>query len=793
MKNSKLIIAFTILFVMLLIPITTKAETVQTGKFKYMPAFENVAEETYYYSDDYFKQSGKEDNEHLLAMSFNLAISTFEIQNYSYSKDLLEEIGFKDIKAEDMKEKPTLETIGTVMAHKEIDGHSIIAVAIRGEKYDSEWGNNFIVGKEGNAKGFNDSSKKVIKRVKDYIKENDLDDVKIWMVGYSRAGTIADLTGVYINKHLQEFNTTTDDLFIYTFEAPAASIDETKYDNIYDIKCVNDLIPWVYPSEWGFHTNGKVIEIGESETLKTYIGSSEQVEHSDIEMQEFYSQFFGWLTNRLSREVYAENLDEPVSKLLDIYFSKSTEDRTKLIKFFTEDVKTELLDNEENKVKLVGKVWAAAGHNSDYLYHDITDTIIEIIDGVKDSENGSVLTDEEYDFLKNSLYPIIRTLGPIILDDSNYYEGINYEEYYHQYAEDYYLSDEEMGAKYGKISGFSNGYDDGFTGNEKNELSYEENNEYGPDYFEVFKNNYIEAYLEGYELGFAHKDDLVAKAKYDATERAKDSGYYAGSHNEESIPYNEDLWKEEWMTEEYLNAYNEEYEIVYLEAYEEGKKNPVTEEEEELHEELSLYHVISLIKNMKTIMNKHYPQENLKLVHSLDSYYKPYYFTDGENQTIDVDQENESLTIKTSGHLEKLIKVQVDGKDLDETDYKLESGSTILTIKPDYLKTLSEGEHTLKLVYIDNTLETKLTIKNGINQEPTDVEKQQGSINQELDGKTDNPDNITINNIPKDDIPNIPKNDGKRDNPKTGDDIGIYIAFAILGTMGILAAIVVKE
>ena len=105
--------------------------------------------------------------------------------------------------------------MGMVIAHKEVAGKNLIAVAIRGEKYDSEWGNNFIVGKSGNAKGLNDSSIKVINRIKKYIQNNHLDNNKIWIAGYSRAGTIANLTGVYINNHLDEFNTNADNLYIY--------------------------------------------------------------------------------------------------------------------------------------------------------------------------------------------------------------------------------------------------------------------------------------------------------------------------------------------------------------------------------------------------------------------------------------------------------------------------------------------------------------------------------------------------------------------------------------------------
>ena len=81
MKIFKTLMAIILILSIVLLPLVTNAETVLTGKFKYMPAFEAESEETYYYSDNYFAQSGTIQNNHLLAMSFNLAISTFEIGN----------------------------------------------------------------------------------------------------------------------------------------------------------------------------------------------------------------------------------------------------------------------------------------------------------------------------------------------------------------------------------------------------------------------------------------------------------------------------------------------------------------------------------------------------------------------------------------------------------------------------------------------------------------------------------------------------------------------------------------
>ena len=711
MKKSYIVL----LLIIMMIPIFASAETVKSGKFKYMPAYEEAKEEVYYYSDDYFRQSGKVDNEHLVGMSYNLAISTFEIRGYSFSKALLEDIGFKDITAEEMEEKPTLSSIGTVIAHKEVDNSNLVVVAIRGEKYDSEWGNNFIVGESGNAKGFDDSSKKVIDRLKTYISKNNLDNVKVWIAGYSRAGAIANLMGVYINNNLDEFKTTANDLYIYTFEAPAASKDTNTYDNIYNVKSINDFIPFVYPVEWGFQNNGKEIKLGESKTLTTYIGLEEINEYKEVEMNTFYGQFFSWLTSRLSRDLYYREIEGPVSQLFDIYFSKSETDREKFLNFFMEDVKAELIDNTENFGPIKSKAWSVMGHNSDYLYESISKDIVNVMNSVRNSSNGQVISDEEYKTITESINPLLRVLGPIIIDDTNYYEGVDYDYYYTREAEDYNLTDEEMGQKYGKVDGFYQGYEDGFHGNTKDENSYGTGSEYGPDYDSAYASAYIASYLEGYQLGSSHKDDLVAKGKYDGSKDIYERGLYDGTYGGDRIDYDKDFYEEDWMTQEYIDAYNAAYKEEYNRGYDEGLKNPVEEEDDFIPLE-SLYHFASLIKNAKMIRQEHFPQENLKLIHNYDSYYTPYDLTEGANQTIDNgDKQEDNLTVKTSAHLEKLIEVQVDGNTLSKNDYDMRNGSTIVTLKDSFLKTLKPGVHKLTLIYTDGVVETNFNVEKSSN------------------------------------------------------------------------------
>ena len=44
----------------------------------------------------------------------------------------------------------------------------------------------------------------------------------------------------------------------------------------------------------------------------------------------------------------------------------------------------------------------------------------------------------------------------------------------------------------------------------------------------------------------------------------------------------------------------------------------------------------------------------------------------------------------------------IDGVLVDPSNYTVVEGSTVVTLKPEYLKTLSTGDHTLKMVYVND-------------------------------------------------------------------------------------------
>lgn len=69
-----------------------------------------------------------------------------------------------------------------------------------------------------------------------------------------------------------------------------------------------------------------------------------------------------------------------------------------------------------------------------------------------------------------------------------------------------------------------------------------------------------------------------------------------------------------------------------------------------------------------------------------------------------------SLTFTCDGELKNLTGVYVDGELLKAENYTTKSGSTILTLKPEYLDKLKPGTHTLELKYSDGAVKTTFTI-----------------------------------------------------------------------------------
>ena len=121
-----------------------------------------------------------------------------------------------------------------------------------------------------------------------------------------------------------------------------------------------------------------------------------------------------------------------------------------------------------------------------------------------------------------------------------------------------------------------------------------------------------------------------------------------------------------------------------------------------------------------------------------------YEVTDGANQKYVITKNNEAKFRINADYSLFDGKVYVDGVLVDSENYTSESGSTIITFKKEYVDSLSAGEHTLKVTFTDGGEATTT---------------------------------FTVANV----TPEI-------DNPKTGDNIALYIVTGVLSMIGLAGA-----
>lgn len=82
---------------------------------------------------------------------------------------------------------------------------------------------------------------------------------------------------------------------------------------------------------------------------------------------------------------------------------------------------------------------------------------------------------------------------------------------------------------------------------------------------------------------------------------------------------------------------------------------------------------------------------------------------EGKGQSITAGDKKE-LTFKSNAAFSDFIRVELDGKTLDEKNYTVNEGSTVVTLKADYVATLSAGEHTIGIVSTNGTATTTFTV-----------------------------------------------------------------------------------
>ncbi len=240
------------------------------------------SESKYYYRDSYFSIDASEYLPSLSTMSFWLAESgsaSGKGENQSCNaRELLGQIGFDKFEVnKDFTTVPGTDTMGVAMAYKTIDLNGVkstlLAIVPRSTNYGAEWAGNFTLGASGEAAGFSTAAKTIENFAKEYVakySKNFYDNLKVWIVGYSRGAAVANLVAGHFSES-QKIGTVSvnkENIYAYTFETPAGANTSTvslskarSFTNIHNIISSNDLVTKVAPKDWNFIRYGTDEEI----------------------------------------------------------------------------------------------------------------------------------------------------------------------------------------------------------------------------------------------------------------------------------------------------------------------------------------------------------------------------------------------------------------------------------------------------------------------------------------------------------------------------------------------------
>ena len=381
--------------------------------------------EEFYYSDEYFMSPGTEISEHLRSLSAVLALAAITFSDEEYTaqgvSEMFTDMGFNPAQIDTKNmDNTTTESIGTIISHKNIDGVPLIAVAIRGNNYGQEWSSNLNLGEEGDPEGFSKAAAKVMARIDRYMESNSIGMAKFWVVGYSRAGSVANLVGRTLNENLDKYGTNVNDIYVYTFEAANSSADDTVYANIHNIANKNDFITYLYPKSWGIGLNGTREEIGDESSKITGKSFDISVENYvtdtfEIENSEFLNEFVEFFSEYITRESYVENLQPHLMQIVEFYFKKPVSDQNKILEYFSAVFESAMSDS--GLVFVLLPVFSSPESDNSI---DSTASYFKKHMGEVRKKTDVPITDSEYEILSDFVRPLMKVLSKMVKPELNY-------------------------------------------------------------------------------------------------------------------------------------------------------------------------------------------------------------------------------------------------------------------------------------------------------------------------------------------------------------------------------------
>ena len=146
-----------------------------------------------------------------------------------------------------------------------------------------------------------------------------------------------------------------------------------------------------------------------------------------------------------------------------------------------------------------------------------------------------------------------------------------------------------------------------------------------------------------------------------------------------------------------------------------------------------------------------------------------------------------TVVIRGNGAYGDFRKVKVDGKVIDAANYGVKEGSTIITLKAEYLKTLAEGSHTFAIVWRNGIAGTNFTVAANTSGNNSGNNSNNNDSNHGSNNSGNNDSGNTAGTAANTAAASAQELDKV---PATGDPFGIWLtlfAISLTGLVGMLA------
>ena len=167
-----------------------------------------------------------------------------------------------------------------------------------------------------------------------------------------------------------------------------------------------------------------------------------------------------------------------------------------------------------------------------------------------------------------------------------------------------------------------------------------------------------------------------------------------------------------------------------------------------------------------------------------------YRIIDGANSSWTQNTDG-TVVIRGNGEFSRFHAVKVDGKVIDPANYEAKEGSTIITLKAEYLKTLATGSHTFAIVWDNGIAGTNFTVaantsgnNSGNNSNNNDSNHGSHNSGNNDSGNTAGTAANTAGNQPPQELDKV---------PATGDASGIWLARFAVSLSGWAVMMVLKR